>query len=109
MSEGWHAKAEYDYRHFAVGLFIGRRSGEYLTTFDFSNVQATTESRSESERSYGTAPDPRLFLTEEAARALYDALGELYGFPANNAQSLRKDYEHEKQRVDKFIDKFLKG
>ena len=47
---------------------------------------------------------PYLRLTDEEARAVYQALGEYFGTQVSDNRLLRADYEAERARVDKFID-----
>lgn len=48
--------------------------------------------------------DKLTICDEEVLRALYEALAEHFGGTGRDARALRKDYEHEKDRVDKLID-----
>lgn len=48
-----------------------------------------------------------LQLTNEEARAVYQALGEYFGTQVSDNRLLRADYMAERARVDKLIDKFL--
>jgi len=50
--------------------------------------------------------EPTLRLSEEAARALLDALAAHYG-GSSDVQTLRKDYLAERARVDKMIDHMI--
>jgi hypothetical protein len=50
-----------------------------------------------------------LKLDEDSARALYEALADFFGHGANNTKQLRKDYDHERGRVDTFIKHLLGG
>ena len=50
------------------------------------------------------APDDAfLYLTDDIARALYEALSVHYGGNVVDATRLRKDYDAERARVDVFI------
>ena len=42
-------------------------------------------------------------LREDEARALYEALADYFGHSGNDVRALRRDYEAERARVDKFI------
>jgi hypothetical protein len=53
--------------------------------------------------------DAWLHLTDDEARALYEALGRHYGGDVVNARQLRKDYDAERGRVDKLIDNLMVG
>lgn len=48
--------------------------------------------------------DAWLRLQEGDARAIYEALAEYFGHAGHDIRTLRRDYEAERKRVDKFID-----
>jgi hypothetical protein len=52
------------------------------------------------------APGRRSYvqLTNDEARAIYQALAEYFGTQVSDNRLLRADYEAERRRVDKFID-----
>ena len=50
---------------------------------------------------------PDLFLDQDAARALYEALADHFGHGGTDTRALRRDYEAERKRVDKMIDTVL--
>lgn len=50
--------------------------------------------------------DETLKMTEDMARALYDELKIFFGESGDYSQ-LRKDFLHERSRVDKFIERLL--
>lgn len=52
--------------------------------------------------------DDRLTVTEEEARALYEALAELYGHRPADGRQMRRDFEHERARADKLIDSIVR-
>lgn len=55
----------------------------------------------------GDLPDnyrPALSISEEHARALMVALSNYFGGNVQDSRQLRRDYEAERARVDKFID-----
>lgn len=47
------------------------------------------------------------FHDDDVARALYEALANYFGGTGHDTRALRKDYEHEKARLDKVIDHLL--
>jgi hypothetical protein len=51
--------------------------------------------------------DQWLRLSDEEARALYQAIGEYYGAQVSDSRLLRADYEAERRRVDQFIRYFV--
>ena len=48
--------------------------------------------------------DAWLTLDEDDARAIYEALADWFGHSGHDTRTLRKDYEAERKRVDKFIE-----
>jgi hypothetical protein len=48
-----------------------------------------------------------LHLSEDSARAVYEALGRYFGGDVVNAVALRKDYDAERSRVDKMINNLM--
>ncbi|MEO1961522.1 MAG: hypothetical protein ABGW82_11240 [Paracoccus sp. (in: a-proteobacteria)] len=52
-------------------------------------------------------PHPGLSLRRDDARALYEALADLFGHTAQDARALRRDYEAERGRVDKMLDALI--
>ena len=44
-----------------------------------------------------------LYIPEADAHAIYEALAEHFGHAGHDIRSLRKDYDAERARVDKFI------
>ena len=88
-----------DYRRDKIQIFVSPRTGKLLrwnVTEDIFWPEGT-----EDPGEYGT-----LDLDEELARALYDELKVFYGESGDYSQ-LRKDYDHERGRVDKFISRLL--
>lgn len=53
--------------------------------------------------------DARLFLPDESARAVYEALADYFGHAGHDIRSLRKDYDAERQRVDRLIGHLIEG
>lgn len=49
----------------------------------------------------------QLRISEDAARALYEALSRYFGGDVVDARRLRDDYDAERRRVDKFIDALI--
>lgn len=48
-----------------------------------------------------------LYLADDTARALYAALAEHYGHNGHDTRALRRDYDAERARVDKMLDRLL--
>jgi hypothetical protein len=56
------------------------------------------------------APDESwVVLPDDAARALYEALGRHYGGTGADVTALRRDYDAERKRVDGFIAHLTRG
>ena len=49
------------------------------------------------------APGTWLPLREDQARALYEALAEYFGHSGHDTRALRRDYDAERDRVDRLI------
>lgn len=47
------------------------------------------------------------FHDDDVARALYEALANYFGGTGHDTRALRKDYDAERERVDKMIDHLL--
>lgn len=52
----------------------------------------------------GPSEDAWLMLEEGDARAIYEALAEYFGHTGHDIRALRKDYDAERKRVDRFIE-----
>jgi hypothetical protein len=72
-----------------------------------SNGEAHLTWAPPSARNYPAAEQPGedawLSLNEDVARAIYDALADYFGHATNDVRQLRRDYDAERLRVDKFI------
>jgi hypothetical protein len=66
------------------------------------------EIRETSDQYREAARDEELFLPDDSARALYEALADFYGHAGHDIRSLRKDYDAERRRVDQFIGHLIK-
>jgi hypothetical protein len=82
------------------GVDIGLREGNLVWDFGEPVLTRVTEASG--------VVSPPLTIPLDAARALYEALGEMFGYATHNAQSIRQDFLHERKRVDKMIDHLLK-
>lgn len=83
-----------------VKIAVRRANGGII---DFSTRTEFTED-GETE----TASQP-LRISEDDARAVYEALGRYFGGDAVNNDRLRSDYDAERRRVDKMIDALIAG
>jgi hypothetical protein len=95
--------------NFAYGMSLAfyiaedRPDGRYLYQFGSDgllSLNPVTEP--------GVQLKPTFALEDSVARALLDALTR-YFHGAEDTRQLRKDYEHEKSRVDKLIDNLMVG
>ena len=100
------AVARFDPVTFAVAMHI--RTGDSLRTFDGSREQIPIP-RDGSQLTDDDSERATLRLDESEARALYDALAEFFGHAGASTQALRRDYDAERRRVDRFIDHLTKG
>ena len=90
------ARVEYDVLRDGVRIFV--RANNLALSFpptDQVLVSDDTES--------STQVEP-LRLREDEARAVYEALAAYYGGLGADMTALRRDYDAERKRVDKFID-----
>lgn len=97
MSE-FRARAEHDQFMRGVNVYLG--TDHYALSFPH------TERVVIEERAVETVVRP-LFLPNDAARALYEALADHYGHAGHDIRALRKDYDAERKRVDQFISALL--
>jgi hypothetical protein len=97
MTAGAHV--EQDWMRGGVKLAIWTDRGEHTTSIiRWGEVSAAEIPVAES------APeDAFLHLTDDIARALYEALSVHFGGNVVDATRLRKDYDAERARVDLFI------
>ena len=77
------------------GVDIGLRQGDVVYNFSLVSLERVEN---------GEVGPPPLTIPLDAARALYEALGEMLGYSTVNAQATRQDLLHERKRVDKMID-----
>lgn len=91
------AKAEFNIANGGVRIIVSPEPGVLLlwepATYQRQAEPATVEPQ-----------EAWLGLREDVARAMYEALAEYFGHNIVNARQLRIDYEHERKRVDRFID-----
>lgn len=52
-------------------------------------------------------PADPLTIPDDVARALYESLAEHYGHSGHDTRALRRDYDHERGRVDKLLDHLM--
>lgn len=95
---------EQDFPMNGVKIHLSQKYGERVTIARFGDVvlQEVTDPAA-----LDNEPQP-LRLPENDARALYEALARYFG-GAPDMHSLRKDYDAERARVDKFIAHLTNG
>ena len=98
------AHVEFDFIFDGVRLSIATKTdtGRLIRTFDPITTPIFAQ-----EGETATPPTGRqayLQLSDDEARAIYQALGEYFGTQVSDNRALRADYEAERRRVDKFID-----
>jgi hypothetical protein len=76
----------------------GRRE---LLTWTLGEVQVLDEA--DYGRRVEDDTESYLHIQEDDARALYEALADHFGHAGHDIRALRKDYDAERSRVDKFI------
>lgn len=93
------ARADFDHLHFGVRLAVQIGDGDHFTHFVRWDGNMVAERIADA-----SAPDGAfLALDEDMARAIYDALGDYFGHSGHDTRALRKDYDAERKRVDRFI------
>ena len=86
-----------------VHVTIGAQSGPF-----FQVVTALDADGMSTERVDAGVVAPSIFIPDEVARALLDALSAHYG-GASDVRQLRRDYEHERSRVDLLVRSLIRG
>lgn len=92
------AKARVEYDIFNDGVKVFVKAGDLLLSFPPVEYHQASEGDGSS-----TLVGP-LMLHEDEARAVYEALASYFGGLGADMTALRKDYDAERRRVDKFID-----
>ena len=91
------ARAEYDPQFLGVRIHVSPRRGQILSFTERPVTHAAPDGE--------MLPDAEpLRLEEDAARAVYEALAEYFGGSGHDTVALRRDYDAERKRVDRFID-----
>jgi hypothetical protein len=98
------ARVQYDPRYLADSIIIYKPGQEVVVWENGHAHWRPMDRRVDMEN----PPVDKLVVTdEEVLRALYEALADHFGGSGHDTRALRKDYEHEKGRVDKLIDGLL--
>lgn len=90
-------------RYVRVAFIDQRPTGEYALRLAGNTVEEIRL-----EEGTEVPDDVALTLSHDMARALLQSLTNHY-HGAEDTRALRKDYDHEKQRVDKMIDHLIGG
>lgn len=95
----FRARAEFDPRGFGVKIAVAQavNESEHRVLIWGDPVVRTVD------RGVVLDEDAFLHLDEDAARAMYEALADYFGGTGHDTRALRKDYDAERARVDKFI------
>lgn len=105
--ENYQARADNDHHNFLVNLYVRKRAGDGRWSIrlwpDGRNSIWQSDLQDGPEPEYLDGHSPFLSLTYEEARVAYEALAEFFGHNVHGASALRKDYDHERKRVDSLI------
>jgi len=98
------ARVAYDYNYACDTIVIYKPGREILEWQQGRGVWQPLDRRVDLQE----PPAQKLVIyDEEVLRALYEALADHFGGSGHDTRALRKDYEHEKGRVDRLIDGLL--
>lgn len=94
------AHAKFDPAMLGVAVAVVRDHGGTRQVLRWQPVEVVTVTEAS-----GIEPpaDHWLRLIEDDARAIYEALADYFGHAGHDIRSLRKDYDAERVRVDRFI------
>jgi len=102
------ARVEFDPRMIGVRVALIHDLG--AGTYDVLQWERPAVKRYSGE---GAATEPSetdwLTLSDDDARALYEALADHFGHSGHDTRSLRKDYDAERKRVDDLIRHLIKA
>lgn len=99
----WRAAVEPDFAFQGVRVHLGQAHGGPYESGAIRSVAEPVDVLMTEHPEHTALSKPFLRLPEDAARALYDALGEHFG-GTSDVRQLRADLYAERQRVDRFID-----
>ena len=94
-----------DWLRSGVAIHMADRNEREMVLYDFGGVTlrtVPTDSPLEDDHQ-------PLYLSTEAARALYEALADHFGHSGHDTRALRRDYDAERKRVDLFIEHALRS
>lgn len=97
----WRVRVEPDFAANGIAITVGEKTNNGLLVvrpiilnYEFAPPAVQVE--------------PSLRISDEMAKVLLEALTVHYG-GVSDVRTLREDYMHERERVDKFINHFLRG
>ena len=97
------ARVEFDPRSFGLRVAIMRDYGDRHELLQWP-TPPTVKTYTPGDAALAVnQPADWLQLQDDDARALYEALADFFGHTGNDVRALRRDYDREKERVDKFI------
>lgn len=99
------AHIEDDWQRNGIGIGLTRRYPDGTREVLAWSAQPERRINQQVADEFGIRPDPvaLLFLDNDYARALYEALADHFGHGSNDVRALRRDYDSERARVDRFI------
>lgn len=92
-----------DWARGQVGIAAQRERGSVREVLQWP---ASLEVRTYDAADYSGREGPEtdwLYIPEDLAHAIYEALADHFGHTGHDIRALRKDYDAERARVDKFI------
>lgn len=104
------AHAKFNPMHMGVSLAIAQEGGtvQHVRMWETSPPYVTVDDGS-AEVTPPVGYSDWLQMSEDEARAIYEALADYFGHSGHDTRSLRKDYDAERARVDKLIDNLLES
>lgn len=101
MASTAHVRDDWHYDGVKVAIIREHHGQRQLLTWSMGEIHTLGES--DGSRTLEDAHESYLHLQEDDARALYEALADHFGHAGHDIRALRKDYDAERGRVDKFI------
>lgn len=103
------AHIEPDYLRMGLKVHLAAKPGDgTYRVRDFGEPVAKRQIISEEPHGREIEAQP-LWLDEDEARALYEALADHFGHSGNDTRALRRDYDAERARVDLLIKHAIGG
>lgn len=102
----YKAAARYDYQTGRIFVYV-RSEGADGIHVNWVPVEGQNHTRVGMVSNPGEERLPSYIFDEAMSRPIYEALKQLYEPNTDNVVALRKDYDHERARVDKLLDHLL--